>query len=113
MIFLVGTNETKARIILRRRGSFGRIKKAQIFTRDLSAEEGRDYFTADNDLGLLSFGPTEVYKEIKIRIAHQRTILTRKFKVELGNNEGTGRTSCKSNCQWLKSGPFLWFFVIS
>ena len=55
------------------------IKKAQIFTRDLSAEEGRDYFTADNDLGLLRFGPAEVYKEIKI--AHQRTILTRKFKV--------------------------------
>ena len=48
------------------------IKKAQIFTRDLSAEEGRDYFTADNDLGLLRFGPAEVYKEIKI--AHQRTI---------------------------------------
>ena len=68
------------------------IKKAQIFTRDLSAEEGRDYFTADNDLGLLSFGPAEVYKEIKIRIAHQRTILTRKFKVELGNNEGPGQT---------------------
>ena len=86
--YSVETNQTKARILLRRRGSFGRVKKAQIFTRDLSAEEGRDYFTADNDLGLLSFGPAEVYKEVNIRIGNKRGITTRTFKVELGNNEG-------------------------
>ena len=86
--YSVETNQTKARVLLRRRGSFGRVKKAQIFTRDLSAEEGRDYFTADNDMGVLSFGPAEVYKEVNIRIGNKRGITTRTFKVELGNNEG-------------------------
>ena len=84
----VETNQSKARVLLRRRGSFGRIKKAQIFTRDLSAEEGRDYFTADNDMGVLTFGPAEVYKEVNIRISNKRGLSTRTFKVELGNNEG-------------------------
>ena len=67
--YQVEPNQSKARIRLRRRGSFGRIKKAEIFTRDLSAEEGRDYFCQGNDLGILSFGPAEVYKEINIRIS--------------------------------------------
>ena len=58
----VHTNQNKVKLRIRRRGSFGREKKVEIFTRDREAEEGRDYFCDSNNAGLMRFGPTEFYK---------------------------------------------------
>ena len=100
--YSVQSNQTHAKVRLRRRGSYGRIKKTEIFTRDLSgkpepsdsynkcslAEEGRDYFCSSNDMGVLHFGSTDIYKEVKVRINKSRGLAERAFKLELGNNEG-------------------------
>ena len=64
-----------------------RIKRAEIFTRDLTAQEGRDYFCPNNDLGVIEFGETEIYKEFEVRVAKARGIMDRTFHLELGNVE--------------------------
>ena len=105
--YSVQSDQSHAKVRLRRRGSYGRIKKTEIFTRDLSgkprratkfysesswttflAEEGRDYFCSSNDMGVLHFGTTDIYKEVKVRINKSRGLAERAFKLELGNNEG-------------------------
>ena len=69
--------QQKQRIRLRRRGSVGRKKRVEIFTRDLTgefvsknsqkikllpAEEGRDYFNPSHEMGVVEFGEAEIYK---------------------------------------------------
>ena len=50
------------------------------FNRFTLAQEGHDYFTNDNDLGVLTFGPAEVYKEVSIRITNRRGLAEKQFK---------------------------------
>lgn len=86
--YQVPASNNRIKLRLRRRGSFGRKKESEIFTRDRDAEEGKHYFCEGNNAGLIRFGPTEFYKDIAIRIG-QRGIVERAFSVELGNNEGS------------------------
>ena len=39
-------------------------------------------------MGVLHFGSTDIYKEVKVRINKSRGLAERAFKLELGNNEG-------------------------
>jgi len=86
--YQVAPSSNRIQLRLRRRGSFGRKKESEIFTRDRDAEEGKHYFCEGNNAGLIRFGPAEFYKDIAIRIG-QRGISERAFSVELGNNEGS------------------------
>ena len=71
------------KVRLRRRGSIGRVKKAEIYTRDREAEEGRHYFCEGNQLGILKFGPDEYYKDISFMIGKRsltQRFMNKKFK---------------------------------
>ena len=66
--YFVEETKNKVKVRLRRRGSIGRVKTAEIYTRDREAEEGKHYFCESNQLGLVKFGPNEYYKGISFRI---------------------------------------------
>ena len=75
--YFVEESRNRVKVRLRRRGSIGRVKKAEIYTRDREAEEGRHYFCEGNQLGILKFGPNEYYKDISFMIGKRS--LTQRF----------------------------------
>ena len=80
------TSENRIRLRLRRRGSIGRPKESEIFTRDREAEEGRDYFCDKNASGLIRFGPTEIYKGQLSGFLLKIIISNRKFQTFLSES---------------------------
>ena len=76
--YFVEESRNRVKVRLRRRGSIGRVKTAEIYTRDREAEEGRHYFCEGNQLGILKFGPDEYYKDISFMIGKRS--LTQRFR---------------------------------